>query len=164
MIVVCNPARIVDRLKPKVDDHILEIGCGAGRILIPLAERVPEAEVHGFDLQKKMLAKARRYANDSGVMNIELRQGNITDDEIGRERYDLVYLVTVLGEVPRRHQVFRKIVNSIKPGGRLSITEVIPDPCYLTINTVTKLAQENGMSVTNTYKGLLAYTVDFEKQ
>jgi len=39
-------------------------------------------------------------------------------------------LVTVLGEVPDREAALREIFDALKPGGILSVTEIIFDPHF----------------------------------
>lgn len=56
----------------KKDYKVLEIGCGAGRITIPVAKQVQS--VVAVDISPKMIEAAQRYAQDEGVDNIEFIQ------------------------------------------------------------------------------------------
>ncbi len=53
------------RLAQKIDGPILECACGAGRILIPIAQS--KKEIWGFDLNTSMLAITRQKIKDSEV-------------------------------------------------------------------------------------------------
>jgi len=74
-----------------VDENteVLELGCGTGRVLVPLAQRV--ALIHGVDHSEGMMGRCRRRLADSGLPadNVRVVQGDITQIDMGR-RYDLV--------------------------------------------------------------------------
>ena len=54
--------------------------------------------------------------------------------------FDRALLVTVLGEIPDRDAALRAIFDALKPGGILSITEILRDPHYQRRTTVLRLA------------------------
>src|SRR5664280_1100771 len=55
--------------------EILEIGCGVGRLLVPLAERV--AVAHGVDISPVMIEKSKEYAADGPNVKTELTDGSL---------------------------------------------------------------------------------------
>jgi ubiquinone/menaquinone biosynthesis C-methylase UbiE len=64
----------------KADGKILEIGCGTGRILIPVAEA--GCEIAGLDLSEHRLARCREKLADKADEvrdRVQLKQGNATD-------------------------------------------------------------------------------------
>jgi SAM-dependent methyltransferase len=48
-------------------DHVLELGCGKGELLVRLLARWPEATAEGFDRNPWFLAAARSIAESAGV-------------------------------------------------------------------------------------------------
>ncbi|HEU5430588.1 MAG TPA: class I SAM-dependent methyltransferase [Thermomicrobiales bacterium] len=61
-----------------VGDPILELGCGTGRLLVPLAEA--GFRVTGVDRSAAMLARAERFAADAGVADrVELVETGMTE-------------------------------------------------------------------------------------
>lgn len=46
--------------------RILELGCGVGRIMIPMAQLLPEAEITGVDISANMIRIARERAAETG--------------------------------------------------------------------------------------------------
>ena len=65
---------------------VLELGCGTGRLTLPLAKR--GREVTGLDASAAMLSAARLKATTTGAA-IQWVQGDMTDFELGR-RFDLI--------------------------------------------------------------------------
>ena len=61
-----------------------------------------------------------------------------------RDAFDRAFLVTVLGEVPEPERALREIYESLKPGGILSVTEVLPDPDYLPRGRLRRLVEGAG--------------------
>jgi SAM-dependent methyltransferase len=49
---------------------VLEIGCGAGRNLLPLADRYPQATFVGIDVSSSQIAVAQQWAAEAGLANV----------------------------------------------------------------------------------------------
>lgn len=47
--------------------QILDFGCGSGRVIIPLAERYPNAQFHGTDVDREAIEYAAEVAPNNGV-------------------------------------------------------------------------------------------------
>lgn len=56
-------------------------------------------------------------------------------------------LVTVLVEIPDRVSAMRELFADIKPGGLLSVTQIIFAPHFQTRGTVTQLAEPIGFEI-----------------
>lgn len=59
--------------------RVLEIGCGDGRNLIPMAESLPDATVVGIDLAKSHTDEANRLAVEVGLSNVRFLQMDLMD-------------------------------------------------------------------------------------
>jgi len=66
--------------------------------------------------------------------------------------------VTSTGDV-----VMREIYRALKPGGILSVTELIFDPHFQSRKTVTRLAEAIGFKETAFFGNKIAYTLNLEK-
>jgi SAM-dependent methyltransferase len=51
---------VLDRMRLRPDDNVLDVGCGAGWLARLLSEQVPEGRVVGLDLADEMIRRARR--------------------------------------------------------------------------------------------------------
>jgi ubiquinone/menaquinone biosynthesis C-methylase UbiE len=143
---------------------VVEIGPGPGRLLVPAARRVlPGGKAIGVELQQGMLDKLRRKlaVNDPG--NVELIHGDATQRLLPPESVDVVYLCTVLGEIPDRRAALQNCFDALRPGGRLSITEIIMDPHYQTVAKVRALATELGFEFEDMSSNWRMYTANFRR-
>ena len=72
-------------LAQKVNGSVLELGCGTGRVTIPLAQK--GIDMTGLDIVPGMLAHAQEKARDLPIQWIE---ADIRDFHIGKQ-YELIY-------------------------------------------------------------------------
>ncbi len=97
---------------------ILELGCGTGHKLIPLAS--DGCSCVGLDLSPDMLAEARRKADERGVL-VEWVQGDMTAFDLGRA-FDLVFITANsllhLHSADDLVSCFRSVRRHLAPGAR----------------------------------------------
>jgi ubiquinone/menaquinone biosynthesis C-methylase UbiE len=155
---------LLDRAGVRSGMRLLDAGCGPGRVTIPAAERVgPKGSVTALDLQPGMLEQMVRRVNEVGLANVRPILGGLGEGYLPANTFDRALLVTVLGEIPDPVAALREIYASLKPGGVLSLTEVLPDPHYQTRATVRRLATAAGFAVQQVYGNFLAYTINLVK-
>jgi ubiquinone/menaquinone biosynthesis C-methylase UbiE len=148
--------------------RVLDAGCGPGRLSIPLARRVGIGGiVVAVDVQEGMLERVRRRAADQQLNNVRtLRSAldaNVEVPELLAANIDRAFLVTVLGEVPDPEGAMRTLYLALKPGGVLSVTEMIIDPDYQTRRQVRTLGQRVGFEVEESFGTPLAFTQNLRK-
>ncbi|MCL4534660.1 MAG: class I SAM-dependent methyltransferase [Bacteroidetes bacterium] len=154
----------LDRIGPRPGQRVLEIGPGPGRLLVPAADRVlPGGEVVGLELQPGMIEKLQARAHKTGVRNLSVVQGDAADAHFPSETFDLVFMVTVLGEIPDRAAALSRAYEVLKPGGVLSVTEIFSDPHYQSKSTVQRLAEAQGFHLVGIYGRWYHYTANFSK-
>jgi ubiquinone/menaquinone biosynthesis C-methylase UbiE len=137
--------KTLDRIGFRAGQKVLEIGPGPGRLLIPAAKRVmPDGEVVGIDIQPKMIERLKKNVDKAGVTNLTVILGDATQPYVSETTFDLVFLCTTLGEIPDRSAALAQCYRALKPGGRLSITELILDPHYQSQSTVQRVAEGAG--------------------
>jgi ubiquinone/menaquinone biosynthesis C-methylase UbiE len=144
--------------------RVLEIGPGPGRLLIPAAKRVlPNGDVVGLDIQLVMIKHLKANAAKAKLSNLSTVLGNASDEHFAANTFDLVYLCTVLGEIPDREAALRQAYRILKPSGMLSVTEIFPDPHYQSQATVKRLAETVGFQHTETQGRWYFFTANFVK-
>ena len=161
-------ATLVDRAGVTSGMRVLDAGCGPGRVTLPLARRVgPGGEVIALDVQEGMLARVQRRAAQAGLANIRTLQAELGPDAPAlralRESFDRALLVTVLGEIPNPEGALASLYSTLKPGGILSITEMLIDPDYQTPRRVRGLLEKAGFQFDESFGTPLMFTMNFRK-
>jgi SAM-dependent methyltransferase len=95
---------------------VLDFGCGAGRLTLPLARRA--TNVTACDISPTMLAHARQNADDAGLRNITY----ISNDQmvaLPDGQFDFVCSLLVLQYVPRSsgYDIIRTLMRLLAPEG-----------------------------------------------
>ncbi len=124
---------VIEAFAQRTGGPLLELGCGAGRLLIPLAEA--GYRVTGVDLSPAMLAIAGDKARRAGVtQRVTLLQGDYTDMPLGGP-YRLAFVVmnTFLHLLSQADQLaaLRHWAEHLTPGGLLLIDVLHPDVAQL---------------------------------
>lgn len=103
--------------KPK---RILDIGCGLGHNVLPIAQAFPNAEVVAVDVGAPMLRYGLARAKAMGVDNVRFMQGDVSKlAEFEDESFDWVQSTMFLHETSYRsmQQIFAETRRLLKPGG-----------------------------------------------
>ena len=156
--------RVLDRLGLRPGQRVLEVGPGPGRLLIPAARRVrPGGAVVGLDIQPGMIARLHARAKRVGLSNLRGVVGDAAAPHFAPESFDLIYLCTVLGEIPDREAALTQCHAALKKGGLLSITEIFPDPHYQRPAVVRRLVERAGFTLHAAYGPWYLRTINFVK-
>ncbi|MBA7697269.1 2-methoxy-6-polyprenyl-1,4-benzoquinol methylase [subsurface metagenome] len=146
---------------------VIDLGCGSGAFTTFVARVVGEqGRVYAVDIQPAMLQQLERKLfkpENQDITNIELKEASAYKLPFADESIDLVYMVTVLMEIPDRGRALQEIRRVLKPGGTLAVTEFLPDPDYPWRSTVIKICQREGFTLDASPGNLWNYTVRFKK-
>jgi trans-aconitate methyltransferase len=108
---------VLDQIKLRQFDSLLDVGCGDGRFLREVSAIYPEKRILGVDYSDQAIHRARAFNP-----HIEYKCVNILNETL-QEDFDIITLIETLehiplGQVPRFLEQLRKLM---KPNGTLII-------------------------------------------
>ena len=99
--------------------RVLELGCGDGGNLIPMALGLPESAFTGIDLAEQAAARGRAMSQALGLKNISLRQMDLLEARADLGEFDYILVHGVYSWVPPqvRERVLRICRANLAPDG-----------------------------------------------
>jgi SAM-dependent methyltransferase len=79
---------------------VLELGCGVGGNLIPMAAALPDARLLGIDLSARQIEQGRAVVGKLGLSNLELRAQDLMDFPAEEGPFDYILCHGVYAWVP----------------------------------------------------------------
>jgi cyclopropane fatty-acyl-phospholipid synthase-like methyltransferase len=127
--------RELDRLELRGDEHLLDLGCGRGAVLIAAARRLPAGRAVGADLwshDQSGNSPAATLANAAaaGVADrVEVHTTDITDLPFADDSFDVVTSAMAIHNIPSaeaRCGALDEAIRVLRPGGRLLVADPWP--------------------------------------
>ncbi|MEH2453072.1 class I SAM-dependent methyltransferase [Nostoc sp.] len=114
------------KFQPK---RILDIGCGLGHNVIPIAQAYPEAEVVAIDVAAPMLRYGHARAQDLGIKNVNFIQLDGANTGFENDSFDWIQTTMFLHETSSKalHQIMTEIYRMLAFSG---LTLHIEQPQY----------------------------------
>lgn len=114
-----------ERSELQAGETVLDLGSGAGLDSIIASWRVgPSGKVVGVDLNPSMCLKAQVHAASTGTQ-MECHEGRMEEIPLPDASVDVVISNGVINLSFRKRRVIEEIYRILKPGGRISITDIV---------------------------------------
>ena len=143
---------------------VLEVGPGNGRYSLATAQYLGlEGKLVSIDIEPRMIERLQTRAQEAGVINIDARVADVYQLPFDDQTFDAVYMITVIGEIPKPEQATAEFHRVLKPGGTLAYSEILMDPDYPRAVSLIRLAEAGGFRLLRRTGNFFAYTLVFEK-
>lgn len=141
--LVEQPDKVIATMDLESGDVVADIGSGSGYFTRRLAKAVlPGGKVYGVDIQPEMNAALEENCKKEGIINVEAVLGEEADPKLPPASIDWMLLVDVYHEFQQPKPMLAKILEALKPGGRVALVEY-----RLLGDTAAHIKQEHRMSV-----------------
>jgi len=121
-------ARFIDCASERKGGRVLDIGCGPGWLALELGRK--GLIVDAYDLSSEAIAVARRMLEENpardGFGQVNYYVHDVTEIDLGRERYDAVLGWSAFHHLPNLSQFMDRVWLALKPGGIVATLDDLP--------------------------------------
>ena len=105
--------------KPATSARVLELGCGTGGNLLPMAEVFPDSRFIGLDLAASQIESGEALRAEAGLNNVELRAMDLCDVDASFGEFDYIIAHGVYSWVPApvKARLLDVIAERLAPNG-----------------------------------------------
>lgn len=109
--------QVLDRLPLSGTEHVLDLGCGTGRVTEAIHQRLPAGRLVGLDRSEAMIRTAAPWlrAHAPGVALVQADGAALPF----RRAFDAVFSTATFHWIPDHGALFRSIITALRPRGRL---------------------------------------------
>jgi len=161
--IFLSPRTLLCRLELDSRMNVLEIGPGPGYFSVKMAKALTEGQLYLYDIQQEMLDIAKKRLTKRKLNNCQYYLAEGFSFPFEDNKFERVFMVTVLGEVENKELYVKEIFRTVKDNGIVSVSELAGDPDRMSKEEIVKLFNENGFELYKEYKNLWSSTLNFKK-
>jgi trans-aconitate 2-methyltransferase len=112
---------LIAQLHLRGDEHLLDVGCGDGKVTAEIARAVRRGLVTGIDASPQMIKFAKKTFPASKIPNLEFRIMDARKIKFA-QRFDVIFSNAALHWVDDHEKILRGAAAVLKSGGRLVVS------------------------------------------
>ena len=112
---------LIAKLELRGDEHVLDVGCGDGKITAEIARAVPCGSATGIDASPQMIGFAQKTFPVKKCQNLEFHVMDARKIKFSRQ-FDLIFSNAALHWVDDHQAILCGMASVLKPGGRLIVS------------------------------------------
>ena len=104
----------------QIDDRIIEIGFGTGKLIYKMAQKIETGLIEGVDFSNTMVSIAQKR-NKKNIANgkVTIIEGNFDEIPYEKDKFTKACSINTLYFWPKPEHTVKKIVDILKPQGKL---------------------------------------------
>ena len=144
--------------------RVLDVGPGNGTYTLGAAEHLGSGgQLIAIDIEPKIIERLQEKIETEGIMNVEARVADAYELPFDDSGFDLIYMITVINEIPDIPRALKEFHRVLKPSGKLVFSELLLDPDYPLAGKLTQKVQSANFHLLEKIGNFFYYTLIFEK-
>lgn len=127
----------------KINDTVLDFGCGTGLICNKISENV--RSIYAMDISINMIEISKKKAKELNIQNIEFARTSIFDEKFKAGSFDAIIAFNIFHLLEEPQKYFQRLHQILKPGGLI----ISSTPCMSEaplLNRILKVFSFIGMT------------------
>ncbi len=160
-----DPIDLLSRFGIAAGMSVLDVGSGTGIFTVDMARMVgAEGTVHAVELQAELVERTRQRVEVAGLAErVHLHHTSAASLPLPDESVDLAALIATIAEFTDKPVALAEIVRVLKPGGRIAVSEELPDPAYAPAALVRQWLEDAGLQFVAKSGNFFCYSLVYGK-